>query len=196
MSALLFALALFMADQPPAGADAPASAAADQPAYPRGAPRDDYGLVSWCYGALRGYLDLHDQVMPEVTRIESEFRRPGSKLSDDLAVYDAMQKEGRKSLKTFARSMEAAEKASLKPINAIGAAALQKGRATWAAAPNMPKARVAQEWMSWTLPARCESAAAGLEQRAKLMGTAFQVNAEPDPLAAPEAPLPGATPAP
>ena len=179
MSALLFALALFAADAAPEGAAAAPAAEATGPAYPAGAPRDDYGLVAWCYGALRGYLDLHDQVMPEVTRIESTWRRPGSKLSDDLKVYADMQRTGQKNLKVYAHALESAEKASIKPINSIGAAAIQKGRSTWAAAANMDKARVAQEWMSWTLPARCDMAAKSLEDKAKLMGPAFQVNAEP-----------------
>jgi len=184
MSALLLALALLTADDPAAAAAAPAQQAVVRPP---GAPTDDYGLVAWCYGTLRGYLELHDQVMPEVTRIESTYRRPGSRLSEDLAVYDQMERQGKKSLAAFARAMEAAEKASLKPLNAQGAVAVQKGRSVWAAAGNVSKARLAQEWMSWTLPAACETTATSLEQRAKLAGTAFQVNAEPDPLAAPEA---------
>jgi len=184
MPALLLALALLTAD------DSAATAAPASPARPTGAPASDYGLVAWCYGALRGYLDLHDQVMPEVTRIESTYRRPGSKLADDLAVYDQMQRQGKKSLASFAKAMEAAEKASLRPLNAQGAVYVQKGRSVWAAASNVSKARLAQEWMSWTLPAACETTAVTLEQRAKLGGAALQVNAEPDPLASPEVPAP------
>jgi hypothetical protein len=187
MSALLVALALFTAQQdagpsqdPGASAAPPAAAEDAGPAFPVGAPRDDYGLVSWCYGALRGYLDLHDQVMPEVTRIETTWRRPGAKLSDDMKVYDDMRRDGQKNLKLFARAMEAAEKASIKPIGPIGAAAVRQGAATWAAAPQMPPARVAQEWMSWALPARCETTATSLESRAKLLGSAFQVNSDSD----------------
>jgi hypothetical protein len=186
MPALLLALALLTAEDPAAAA-APAQAA---PARPTGAPADDYGLVAWCYGALRGYLELHDQVMPEVTRIESTYRRPGSKLADDLAVYDQMQRQGKKSLASFAKAMEAAERASLRPLNAQGAAYVQKGRSVWAAAGNVSKARLAQEWMSWALPAACETTAVALEQRAKLGGAALQVNADPDPLASPEVPAP------
>jgi hypothetical protein len=191
MSALLFAIALFAtqdaANAAPASAPAAAEAPADGgPAYPIGAPRDDYGLVSWCYGALRGYLDLHDQVMPEVRRIETTYRRPGSNLADDLKVYDVMQREGRKDLTLFESAIETAERASIKPIAPIGAAAVTRGRATWAAAPTMPPARVAQEWMSWTLPARCEITAQSLQRRAKLMGSAFQVNSDIPP--EPEAP--------
>ena len=44
-----------------------------------GAPTDDYQFVAWCYGALSGYLDLHDEVMPEVTRIESTWTARGAR---------------------------------------------------------------------------------------------------------------------
>jgi len=191
-------LALFLQAQPAAAETAappPAPAATPEEAWPAGAPRDDYQLVAWCYGALRGYLDLHDQVMPEVTRIESTFRPPGRKLSDDLQVYVDLQKQGRSDLKRFQSAMTAAEKASLRPINTVGAAAVIKGRGIWQAGPGVSKARLAQEWMSWTLPARCQSTADSLEARAKLMGTAFKVNAEeetppPPPADKPTEPAP------
>jgi len=133
--------------------------------------------VAWCYGALRGYLDLHDQVMPEVTRIEGEFRRPGTKLADDLKVYADMQKDGRAKLKLFQEALTAAEKASIRPINTVGAAAIKQGRSVWVAGPEVSKARMAQEWMSWVLPAKCETTAAALQARARLGGAAFKVNA-------------------
>ncbi|MET0295522.1 MAG: hypothetical protein ABW042_10955 [Phenylobacterium sp.] len=179
-SALLFAMALLAADNPALGGAAP----------PAAEPKSSYEFVSWCYGALGGYLDLYDGVMPEVTRIEGAFRAPGRTLAQDLEVYADMRRDGRRQMKVFAAAMEAAERASLRPINTQGAAAVKKGRAVWAPAPNLPKARVAQEWMSWTIPARCESEAVELEKRAKLMGTAFQVETvEAAPVAAPaEAP--------
>ena len=186
MLPVAFALSLFLAGQP----TEPMAAAAEAPPedrIPNGAPREDYPFVAWCYGSLRGYLDLHDQVMPEVTRIESAYRRPGTKLSDDLKVYDDMQKDGRAQLKLFQSAMTAAEKASLRPINTVGAAAVRQGRSIWQAAPNVTKARVAQEWMSWTLPDRCEKIARTLEQRATLLGASFRANAEPDPEPAPSA---------
>ena len=173
--ALALALALFLQAQPAAepaaqpAADAPADTPAEAP-FPAGAPHDDYQFVAWCYGSLRGYLDLHDQVMPEVTRIESTYRPPGRKLSDDLKVYADMQKEGRAQLKTFQAALTAAEKASLRPINTIGAEALQKGASMWAPPPGTTRARMAQEWMSWALPARCETTAKDLKAKATLMG--------------------------
>jgi hypothetical protein len=199
------ALLLFLADQPAAAEAAapapPAEAAAPAPEapvpeapWPTGAPRDDYQLVAWCYGVLRGYLDMHDEVMPEVTRIEREFRRPGSSLEADLKVYDDQMAQGRKDLARFQAALTAAEKASLRPINTVGAAAVRKGRSVWNAGPEVSKARKAQEWMSWALPSRCSTTADTLEQKAKLMGTAFKVNEEPAPEAE-EAPATTETPA-
>jgi hypothetical protein len=200
MSPILLALALFLQGQPAAAAPAPAEAAtppadatasaeaAPQDRFPAGAPHDDYQFVAWCYGSLRGYLDLHQQVMPEVTRIESTYRPPGRKLSDDLKVYADMQKDGRRQLKVFQDALTAAEKASLRPINTVGAAAVRKGRSMWQAAPSVTPARLAQEWMSWALPARCETTAKALEAKATLMGASFKVNDGPDAPAADAAP--------
>jgi hypothetical protein len=182
MAPLAFALALFLQGQP-AAAEATLPPPAETPAeerWPPGAPHDDYLFVSWCYGSLRAYLDLHDQVMPEVTRIETTYRPPGRKLSEDLKVYADMQKEGRGQLKVFQGAMTAAEKASLKPINSVGAAAVVQGRSVWKAGPDVTPARLAQAWMSWALPAKCETTAKTLHDRAVLMGASFKVNEEPE----------------
>ncbi|MDB5445537.1 MAG: hypothetical protein JWQ97_854 [Phenylobacterium sp.] len=195
MIPLALALSLFLADQP-AAADAPppappaaADAAPAQAPLPAGAPSDDYQFVAWCFGVLSGYVELHDEVMPEVTRIESSFRRPGSRLADDLKVYADQERQARADLKRFRASLTAAEKASLKPINVVGAASLQRGRSVWNHGPEITKARLAQEWMSWTLPKRCSVTADALETRAKLLGASFQANAEPEAASPPaEAP--------
>jgi hypothetical protein len=187
----LLALILLLQGQP-AAEPAPAP---PEDRFPVGAPHDDYQFVAWCYGSLRGYLDLHDQVMPEVTRIESTYRPPNRKLSDDLKVYADMQKEGQAQLKAFQAAITAAEKASLHPINTVGAAAVNKGRDIWKVTPDVTPARLAQEWMSWALPARCETTAKDLKAKATLMGGAFKVNDEPEappPADAAPAPAPAA----
>jgi hypothetical protein len=195
MTPIAFALALIFAQaadgatpaaDAPAAAEAPAAAPAEE-AFPAGAPREDYPFVAWCYGNLRGYLDMHDEVMPEVTRIETTYRAPGRKLSDDMKVYADMQKTGRAQLKTLQAALTAAEKASMRPINRVGAEAVKRGQSIWVAGPEVTKARKAQEWMSWTLPARCETTAASLEQRSKLMGASLRANADSEPAPAPEA---------
>ncbi|MBL8770597.1 MAG: hypothetical protein JNK30_04380 [Phenylobacterium sp.] len=187
-------LALLLHAQDPAAAEAPAAPPAAAPAeerLPTGAPKDDYQFVAWCYGALRGYLDLHDEMMPEVKRIETQFRKPGTSLEDDLRVYADMQRDGREKLKQFQAALTAAEKATVRPINIQGAAAVRQGRLSWTAGPDVTKARKAQEWMSWALPARCERIAGELETRAKLSGAALRANApaeEPAPPAATDEP--------
>lgn len=197
MTALLFALALAAA-QPvgEASAQGPAPASAE-PRTPVGAPSDDYGLVAWCYGALGGWLDLYDQVMPEVTRIERTWRRPGSSLAEDLKVYDDMRQQGRRELKGYETAIEQAERASVRPISARGAEAIRQGRANWSAAAAMPPARVAQEWMSWSLPATCQTTARSLEERSRLMAATLdqgggapgaQADPGPDPSETPQAP--------
>ena len=185
MTPFAIALALFAQQPDAAAAPAPAPAPAED-RIPNGAPTQDYPFVAWCYGSLRGYLDLHDEVMPEVTRIESQFRKPGTRLEDDLKVYADMQKDGRDKLKTFQAALTAAEKASVRPINAVGGNAVRQGRLTWNTGPEVSKARKAQAWMSWALPARCDTVAASLEARSKLMGATLRANT-------PKAPPPSAT---
>jgi len=183
MIAHVFALALALAAQEPAAsappADAPlataervAAPAAEAPG-PTGAPKDDYGLVGWCYGVLDGYLAQHDRVMPEVTRIEKTYRRPGSSLQSDLKVYGDLQAQGQIHLKQFNSALQVAEKASLSPLRPRGEAAIAKGRAVWAPAANLPTRTVAQQWMGWTLPQACPVAAERLTRNAPLMGAAF-----------------------
>jgi hypothetical protein len=174
MLSIALALAMFAQDAPAAEPAPPPTAQEDR--WPTGAPREEYQFVAWCYGALRGYLDLHDQVMPEVTRIETQFRKPGTKLADDLKVYADMQADGRAKLAQFQAALTAAEKASMRPLNAVGAGAVKQGRSIWAAGPEVTKARMAQEWMSWALPARCEATAATLEAKSKLMGATLKAN--------------------
>lgn len=197
---LSLALALYLAAQPAAAegakADAPApapAAASDAPnaspadappadgPIPPGAPHEDYQFVAWCYGALRGYVDLHDQVMPEVTRIESEFQRPGTTLAEDLKTYADAQKQARTDLKLYRSAMTAAEQASIRPINTLGAAAVSKGQAMWTPGPTVTKAQLAQVWMSWEPPPRCARTAKALRARAVLMGPAFKLNDDAAP---------------
>lgn len=196
MTPFAIALALFAQDAPAATAPAePTPAVAPEDRWPTGAPREDYQFVAWCYGALRGYLDMHDEVIPEVTRIEKQFRKPGTRLEDDMKVYADMQKDGRQKLVLFQSALTAAEKASVRPINTVGAAAVKQGRSVWNAGPDVTKARKAQEWMSWALPAKCETTAAALEQRSLLAAATLRGNDGPEaPKEAPKEAAPAETP--
>lgn len=152
------------------------------------APADDYGYVAWCYGALGGYVDLYDQVMPEVTRIEKAFPGPGG-VEAALKTYPEMRTQARADMKLFTAAITAAEKASPRPISEYGGAAVKKGRSVWSGADSTSKARLAQVWMSWSPPGDCETRARSLEKRSNILGKALIYNAakpvEPAPSAAP-----------
>jgi len=163
-------------------------------ASPSAAPTDDYGYVSWCYGALGGYVELYDQVMPEVTRIEKAFPGPDG-VEASLKTYPEMRAQARGDLKTFTAAITAAEKASPRSIADYGRVSISKGRSVWAGADIANKARLAQVWMSWSPPNDCEIRAKALERRSNILGKALIYNAAkpvetPAPDAAPtEAPV-------
>jgi cell division septation protein DedD len=199
-TALLFALALM-------AQDAPVTTAAPPPRTQPAAtpPTDEYGYIAWCYGALGGYIELYDKVMPEVTRIEKAFPGPDGAAAA-LKEYPVMRNQARVDLKTYATAITAAEKASPRPISEYGAAAMKKGRSIWGGSDNVDKARLAQVWMSWSPPGDCETRAKTLETKSNLFGQALNYNVKsavpiepdvgPEPEAeAPPPPPPAAKPA-
>lgn len=199
---LLLAFALLAQDAPAAtpADDGPVATAAPRKqdvaplpiqGGPVSPPTDDYGYVGWCFGAVSGYVDLYDRAMPEVIRIERAWPTPGTE-ENIKAVYPAQKRDAIASLALFGRAIEAAEKASPTPIAQQGAAAIKKGRGVWTGATSVPKAQLAQFWMSWSPPARCEETAKALEARSNLFGQALTANAAaPAPAAAvPAAPTP------
>jgi hypothetical protein len=139
-------------------------------------PSDDYGYVAWCYGALGGYVDLYDQVMPEVTRIEKAFPGPDG-VEASLRTYPEMRAQARSDIKVFTSAITAAEKASPRQISEYGGAAVKKGRSVWSGADSANKARLAQVWMSWSPPGDCETRAKALEKRSNILGKALIYNA-------------------
>lgn len=186
MAPLLFALALLAQDAP--AAEAPADGpVATQTARkqdvaplpiqggPVSAPTDDFGYVNWCYGAVSGYVDLYDRAMPEVIRIERAWPTPSTEENIN-EVYPGQKAESLASIELFKRAIAAAEKASPTPIHEQGLAAAKKGRAIWTGATSVPKAQLAQFWMSWSPPTRCVSVATDLETRSNLFGQALTAN--------------------
>ena len=161
-NALFLALALF-------AQDGQASQAPNAP------PTDDYGYVAWCYGALGGYANLYDRVMPEVTRIEKAFPGPDG-VAASLKTYPEMREQAQKDLKVFAAAITAAEKASPRPISEYGGAQVKRGQSVWQGADSVDKARLAQMWMSWSPPGDCEKRAKALETRSTILGRALNYN--------------------
>lgn len=111
--------------------------------------------AAWCRGLLGGYLELRDEAMPEVERIERAFRRPGSNLAEDLAVYDRLQEESLRRLAEFDRLIHEMNAIGLQS-HGVSARWTAEGRNVWARAEEGGPARLGREWMSWTLPRGCE----------------------------------------
>jgi hypothetical protein len=182
-NALILALALLAQD----------GSAAQGPNAP---PTDEYGYVAWCYGALGGYANLYDKVMPEVTRIEKAFPGPDG-VAASLKTYPELRSQAQKDLKVFASAITAAEKASPRPISEYGGSQVKRGAAIWQGADSVDKARLAQMWMSWSPPGDCEKRAKTLEMKSSILGKALNFNsasattqAPPAPAPEPEAPAP------
>jgi hypothetical protein len=191
-TAFLLALALMAQDAPVSTAPtASAPPPRTQPAAT--APTDDYGYVGWCYGALGGYVELYDKVMPEVTRIEKTFPGPDG-FNAAMKEYPAMRDQAKKDLGVYRSAIVAAEKASPRPISEYGAAAIKKGHSVWTGADQIDKARLAQVWMSWSPPGDCDTRAKALETKSNLFGQALNYNVRKDAAPAAETPVPEPTP--
>lgn len=181
LSSPALALVLAQAEPPPVSA----SAAANEPAgaaavaegadIPKGAPSDDYGLVSWCEGALSGHMALYELVKPELKSIE----RKGEAAEDEESDREQM-KAGREYLALYRRARTTAEKED-PSLHARGQEAEAMGEAIWTA-PRKADARTRMwSWLLWELPGRCETAAKRLETRSGLLGAAFKDTAAAAP---------------
>ncbi len=163
----LFALALLAGAAP----DAPAapSAPAEEP-LPPGAPADDYGLVSWCTGALTGHMALYKIVKPELDKL------PDAKPKES-AVLDAQQmKAGAEYLALYKRATDAAERASPQNIAERGSEERQKGDSMWNPARNAePRTRM-WTYLGWELPGRCETAAERLYEKSLVSAQALGID--------------------
>ena len=172
--------------------------AADEDGVPPGAPTDDYLFVAWCYGATDEYLDIYERVKPDLKAIDKLFGSPVK----EAEPYQSDVADEHKALKRFAVAITAAEKASVHPIGEQGAAAMEQGRSIWRAAELQPSRKLADAWLFWGIPNRCEKTAAALKSRSILMGQALAKDApQPDQppvsaLAAPAKPQPETAPAP
>jgi hypothetical protein len=154
----LMALSILAAEpatQPPANPD-PAAASQETEDIPPGAPTDDYGFVSWCYGATDEYLTIYTKVLPDLVEIDKTFGSPVKEkvpYANDVAAQHL-------ALKRFAAAIDAAEKATTDPINSTeGQAAIAKGRAIWSVAETLPSRKLADAWLFWGIPVRCERTA-------------------------------------
>lgn len=145
-----------------------ADADADAGDIPPGAPTDDYGFVAWCYGALGEYLTIYDQVVPDLKDIDKMF---GTSVQEDMP-YTADVAAERVALKRFGSAIEAAERVSATPIATDGAADIQAGRGIWAAAKLQTRRKLADAWLFWGIPKRCETTARALKAHSATHGQA------------------------
>jgi hypothetical protein len=159
------------------------------PETPTSAPTDDYGYVAWCYGAVGGYVAQYDKAMPEVARIERAFPTPSTE--ENIAkVYPEQRDAAKASLILYRQALTAAEKASARPINAVGAQAVARGQAIWNGASIVTPAQLGQFYMGWAPPADCDTRAKALEAKSTLFGQALTFNTVAPPAApAVEAPV-------
>jgi hypothetical protein len=136
--------------------EARAAAAAEGEPIPSGAPTDDYGFVAWCSGALSEHMALRQRVWPDVERIEREFPDPATPVDQALAGYDEQQKEGEQQLAHFSKALDARD---AKGRGGDRQAGVDQGRQVWRGSDAADTRQLAQLWMSWALPARCDSTA-------------------------------------
>lgn len=176
-SALIMGLALASgaAAQAQTGAGASPPPAADQPQgepLPPGAPTDPYELTGWCYGALAEYLQIYDQVKPELVAIDKLFGSPVK----EAEPYQSDVKAYHDELKVFGETIVAAEKASPQVISNRGAAAIRSGQGIWQQAEQRNRRELAHAWLSWGMPDACDTNARKLLASASLLGKALKYN--------------------
>lgn len=176
---LAFAAPAMAAPQTPAagGAAVTPGTAAPQAAdeLPNGAPRDDYEFTAWCYGLVRQHVELYPKVKPELDAISKRLNSTDS----DTQLWAETLTDHRQSLALLARALEAAERASPRPINVVGAAAREQGRRMWDNIDTIDKSLQAYSWMNFGVPDRCNRIAKSLETRSLLFGQALQANVPP-----------------
>jgi hypothetical protein len=183
----LLALMLMTATPPAAAVDAPVPAAAPaalpEDPVPVGAPADDYGLVSWCTGALAGHMALYKMVKPELDKLPD----PKPK---ETAVLDAQQmKAGNEYLALYKRATDAAERASPQNIAERGSEQRHKGDAMWIPAREADARTQMWTYLGWELPGRCETAAERLYEKSLLSAQALGIDIVPGASAASNKPV-------
>ena len=114
--------------------------------------------MGWCYGALSGHVDLYDKVLPEVKRIEAAFPGPGESIDKVMGGYAVQHDRGKILLGRYGKALDV-EEARGKTGGVSRQDAIQKGREIWTGSDTTNLRTVAQLWMSWGLPGRCDSLA-------------------------------------
>lgn len=172
--ALFLAMMLYQAA--PADAPATAAAAADAPAdvaaasAASGLPKDDYGLVAWCHGALAGQLELDPIVHTDMIAIEGKAKVAARAQSDA-----EMEKDRRAYLREYERALAAAEKASPTAIHQYGVESEVAGYKLWGATRQKQPIWRMLDWGMWDPnDAGCNEAAKRLYNKSTLFAEALK----------------------
>jgi len=139
---------------------------------PKGAPSDDYQFTAWCYGLIRQHVELYPAVKQELDAISKRLKTE----AEDAKLWAETLADHQAATAKMAKAMEAAEKASPRPINAVGARARDLGRSQWDDMSKVDKSLQAYSWMNFGVPDRCNRVATALENRSVLFGQALQAN--------------------
>jgi hypothetical protein len=178
--AVLFALVLSQAtpsDTPSApqttgaAADAPAAGKdIASPADVSNLPKDDYGLVAWCHGALAGQLELDPIAHADMISIEGK-AKVAARAKDDAQ----MEKDRREYLHEYERALAAAEKASPTAIHQYGVDSEVSGYKLWAVTRQKQPIWRMLDWGMWDPnDAGCGEAAKRLYNKSSLFGLALK----------------------
>jgi hypothetical protein len=129
---------------------------ATEPPVPAGAPGDDYGLVAWCHGALRGHMELAEAI------------------KDTLPLDEEQQGLGREYLKRYEDALAAAPAAKASDGLLRANTARTDGYRRWAPALTATDRQTQMfTYLGWQLPGRCDIAAERLTKTGDLLGAAL-----------------------
>ncbi len=170
LSILLAAALLQAAPSAAAAAPAPGSLEAAEPPRDNGLPKDDYGLVAWCHGALAGQLELDPIAHKDMEQIEGK-AKVAARAKEDAE----MVKERRAFLKDYEHALAAAEAASPVAIHQKGVDAELRGFRMWNETRNKAPIWRMLDWGMWDPnDAGCNDAAKRLYGKASLFGEALK----------------------
>ncbi|HEV2365711.1 MAG TPA: hypothetical protein VGS12_16085, partial [Caulobacteraceae bacterium] len=165
---------------------------------PASAPTNPYQLTAWCYGAMDEWVTIYDRVKPQLIRIDKTF---GTTVKNEKEPYESDMAAARAELKVLAGAITAAEKASPQPIAEQGADEIRAGRSIWTPAESKSQRELADAWLTWGMPDKCDTVARQLAASSALLGQALKYNnpsaldaAAPAPASPEAAPPADATP--
>ena len=137
-------------------------------------PKDDYGLVAWCHGALAGQLELEPTAHADMISIEGKAKVAARAQSDAQMEHDR-----REYLHEYERALAAAEKASPTAIHQYGVDSEVAGYKLWGATRQKQPIWRMLDWGMWDPnDAGCGDAAKRLYNRATLFGEALKGSAD------------------